>query len=478
MIRQIVEGVFSSKKIRIATISAMVLLSMTAILISLMNIHPDNKWQLYQLPLSIDNHANIINNQLYSYNGIVFTKTDLESKRVTILLEGIRLPAVSGIWWADDHGVLVKFNSSFYNTEVFDQILDNYEIIEADSIINYLWYVDFSSGLIKLVSDSPLIDRSPYYDRGSGQIFYSVLTSSADESKSLTYSLDIKSKDIRVASSRFPLVSVAHSIDCENYINCLIGKTDTREGLSIFGFTGESYTLIMKDDQAINISPTNNNNIYYATYDNNRDIKEEYTDKTSNMFEVEIWDISSKTKKGTGLKISDASNLVSIYEDGLYALYYPSIDNKSTTLVERANSLLGIKSNIRKGRFDEPISGLVSYDKQSGSILLYQTSGKLAILSKDTYESIVSGSFDDKLKKASDCAEENDTIAFTDQDDYSNIINISIPFNEGSLSDEVYRNISNCISKNAADFIDVKFTLFDTPVDMVSRDPLTGLPTI
>ena len=127
---------------------------------------------------------------LYSFNGLGFTKTNISTGEQEVLSSGYRLPRINNIVWAGDEGALLSFEGSFYYTKVQDELKT--VGLNIDEITKkFTWYLNFKDGSLKKVEDVRARKNLGYYDPNNKKLVFLPNESERVESAGNFYSLEI-----------------------------------------------------------------------------------------------------------------------------------------------------------------------------------------------------------------------------------------------------------------------------------------------
>lgn len=159
------------KRLLLSVAALFVLFAIIMIAIFLLRPH-DKEYTLTKTDLkSQQNFGHLSGNDLYSFNGLAFTKTDIQTNKTTVLSSGQRLPIPSAIYWAGSKGALLNFSSSFAFTPVESALNAMGEQLSYNGN-DYTWYLDFSSNKLSLVSKSPLVASLATYSSRDEGFYY------------------------------------------------------------------------------------------------------------------------------------------------------------------------------------------------------------------------------------------------------------------------------------------------------------------
>lgn len=94
-------------------------------------------------------------NVVYSYNGLAFQKTALEGGASEVLAVPGRIPKPKSMSWANERGVIIEFDDSFYSTKIEDE-LKGLSLPIDSSTKGYIWFYDFLLDEFRILSTRSL----------------------------------------------------------------------------------------------------------------------------------------------------------------------------------------------------------------------------------------------------------------------------------------------------------------------------------
>lgn len=131
------------------------------------------KVSAYKTPFQDSTHSAISGDSIYSYSGMSFYKTNLKNpSKLTVLSSGLRLPTVERAYWGNDEGVLLTFTDGGYNGSVVEKILSANGKVFDETTQKYLWYLNFKTGALNIISESGIQDGAVYYASVDNLFYY------------------------------------------------------------------------------------------------------------------------------------------------------------------------------------------------------------------------------------------------------------------------------------------------------------------
>lgn len=198
-------------------------------------------YKLIKTDFTGQNFTYLSGSEIYAYNGLAFYKTDINTKSVTVLNSGLRLPTPSSITWAGSQGALLSFKDSFSLTAVEKALAtSNTPLNELSE--SYVWYLDFKSGSLSVMSASPIAKKTVLFsDSANG--FYYIPDLSRNRVPSAATQLifyDVSTKAKRIVSSNLGLVSVSSVSNCSaSELACVIDSDPTSQKLYSIDKSGQ-----------------------------------------------------------------------------------------------------------------------------------------------------------------------------------------------------------------------------------------------
>lgn len=275
--------------------------------------NPDYK--LYRTGFNATQNFTYINgSDLYAYNGAGFYKVDLNDSDsgVSVLNNGIRLPAPSHVYWANDKGAMLTFKESFYRTKVEDVLRTKGQDIN-DTTKAFAWYLDFATGNLKLVAAQPIDAASVSYSEASDGFYYMPINST----EAVFYSI---AKDTNsIAARNVLLTDISYATQCQTDSQrfCLIARDATNpQTQKLFGIDNSGKLNVILDSEG-RLFPTNNPALYISSPQGNKTASDprkddgEQADFRNSPAYLE--DISAKDKHSLSFDISGIGNLFTLF---------------------------------------------------------------------------------------------------------------------------------------------------------------------
>lgn len=276
MIIDLIKQIWEKKIVKVVFILMLILL----IILVLLSIRSKEKFldlKIFSTPLNSENNfSQITRDNIFSFNGISFFKTNVRSKATTNLFTGVKLPIPKSITWLGEKGVVLTFKSSFTYTIVESKLKEMGEPVDKQTKL-YSWYLDFSNGELTKISDYPIDNNTAVFDKSSDKLYYvpDMVTFNAGQfnlpeynpENTIKYPLryvDIKTLKDNVLSSNLGLsditsidICVAESGETKP---CLIGRDNTsnsRVGVYTINEKGDKSELFAVDGEIISTNKPN-----------------------------------------------------------------------------------------------------------------------------------------------------------------------------------------------------------------------------
>lgn len=163
-----------SQRKMLRNVIAGVVVVIVCIVIFLIMTTPNYKnFKLVKTPFSTGSFSAIRGDSVYSYSGISFYKQNVHSAdAVTVLESGLRLPTVSQLFWGGDNGVLLTFTSGGYIGSALDKELSSRNLSWDNETKDYLWYLDFKTSKLQLVSQYSLVSQTAHYSTSTESFYF------------------------------------------------------------------------------------------------------------------------------------------------------------------------------------------------------------------------------------------------------------------------------------------------------------------
>ncbi len=200
------------------------------VVVTLFSIQTSSSPTITKLPIGHDVSADLNDNEVVSFNGVSFAKYDLNTNKSTVLLSGSLWPKFGSINWAGDSGAFVTVNGSIYATP-FEQFADQYDLYSYsndDLANNFLWYIDFTSGSVRLISNQTVLERSYYYDAKTESAYFSEVAEAESEGGEPSLRTVLKKYTVRdmslTSTLTVPLTSNISINPCGETQLCVYGE--------------------------------------------------------------------------------------------------------------------------------------------------------------------------------------------------------------------------------------------------------------
>ncbi|HRK40563.1 MAG TPA: hypothetical protein PLN95_00575 [Candidatus Saccharibacteria bacterium] len=128
---------------------------------------------LHTTPYTTSNLSAIHGDSILSYSGMSFIRQDIKGEASpAVLNSGLRLPTIEKLFWGGNKGALITFTDGGYIDSVLEQELTSRGKEWDEDTRHYLWYLDFKTSKLSLVSEFPLMSENVAYDQSSGNLYY------------------------------------------------------------------------------------------------------------------------------------------------------------------------------------------------------------------------------------------------------------------------------------------------------------------
>lgn len=303
-------------------------------------------FSLYKTPFSVSSFSMVKGNALYSYSGLSFYKQAISSgDSVTVLNSGVRLPVIENLYWAGDNGALLTFTDGGYIGSALERELMSRQLEWNNDSKEYLWYLDFKTSKLMLVSEYPLISESVYYSDASESIYYARQNGFIPESDIpnglplIAYST--KNLTETTVLENLGTEAVEFIGPCET-IDTICFSIQNPDGASLYKVGKDGKQTKVLNDTFDSINPTSSPTIFIGVqYD---DVSE--NEGVGEVLQATVYHIDLATKKTTktDTKIGSTRSILSnIGEGDSFYLYEPTsqTDKSGLTYVAGSKNLLG-----------------------------------------------------------------------------------------------------------------------------------------
>jgi len=132
--------------------------------------------ELTKTPFITENFTSFSNGTLYNYNGAAFYSVNPKDPNdIRVLSTGLRLPAVERLYWADDKGALIVFSDTQTDGSLVEKELASRGKVFDSTTTRYIWYLDFKTNSLHLVSDVSIDSDNAYYSPSKQSFYFSTL---------------------------------------------------------------------------------------------------------------------------------------------------------------------------------------------------------------------------------------------------------------------------------------------------------------
>lgn len=131
------------------------------------------KYQITTTFIPSSQPAHITNDYVYGYNGAFFYKKSLEKNGdTTILMKSMKFPKVETLVWAGDDGVAVLFSNNGIVGSAIEEESRAQDLQLYNNNNRYLWYIDFKTEKISLLSTDSIEKEKVAYSSKSKSIYF------------------------------------------------------------------------------------------------------------------------------------------------------------------------------------------------------------------------------------------------------------------------------------------------------------------
>lgn len=441
----------------ITILAAVLVIGIIALLA--ITIAPFKSIRIHQTPFLSNEFTTLQNGSLYSYNGTAFYKTNPENKEdITVLNTGMRLPLVSSLYWAGDEGAFMVFDDGSYMSSLVEQELTARGEEWDDTTRTYVWYVDFKTSTLRLVSEEGLVDDVVHYSKESGGSYF-IGYGGADDSGG-----PVQKRLIFYSTSTFASKSVVDNVgtDIIKHIgSCVDSKTiclitQGESGEVVRKVSGNKVSTVTKEFFDL-ITPTASPNIFIGA----RNIKN--TGYFSGVLQAETYyinlDSDKPSKLGATINASDSVLTNTFSDDALY-IYEPTplSDRADAEYISVAKNIFGIPRTTKKTLDQDStdsspsrsLVGPLSYS-ENGLAIFNDVEGSTFLITPSNYTYQAPGQSSDEVERSlNNCFDRHTNYhAYSDE-----IKQFKVGINFDSNFPAKIKAFSDCVTKdNARAFI-------------------------
>ena len=401
---------WSNKKIRLLLILFVVILIGWFVFKSVSTSQTYTAPEARLMPFSSNNQTQVVGNDIYTFDGVAFSKTDPKTGKRTVLSRPVRYPEVESVWYLGDKGALATFKGSFDSTPA-EEYIYKYGLLSASETTikqNYLWYIDFPTGDITLINSDYADNKYVYYDTAS-QKAYILFTrnlegydeSVASQNSSQIAEFDPSTKTIVKQTTASDIVDASGLFSCTAGVFCVVGTLN--DGSSTLSVSNKDGSLSqLASDKYTNFLPTNDKNTFLIAKPSSGDQQSASLEDEVSLegpFSLSLFDTTSKKTTKISTVVDNDSGVLAFREDDNISVLYGSAST-SYISVHAKNRLGWFVSKQTKTKLNTMGVGLPSY-AEDGSFGIIQSAdnsyislGNVASLSsydKNYYQSVVSG---------------------------------------------------------------------------------------
>lgn len=241
MFDRFVQNFYENPKKRRQYITGAAVLALALLLIAFWPKANSKDYNLTNLaPTSNGINYSLDNEYIYSYNGLSFTRSNLNTGEYDVLASPGRIPRASRVSWVGNKGAVMQFENSFYSTRI-EEVLNQLNLEISAETKKFIWYYDFELDIFKIIStNSLLVDNIVLKGDGSG--FYFLLRGESrpeyedDDIGPTLKEYGFESGEMSTVADDLPFIAVESMNACSLGIGvCMIGLGDEQVSNANFG---------------------------------------------------------------------------------------------------------------------------------------------------------------------------------------------------------------------------------------------------
>jgi hypothetical protein len=210
----------------------------------------DYDFTLSGIPLG--NNIGIIDDALYSYNGVVFSKTNLADNSTTKLTTLMNLPDITDITWGKS-GALLKIEDAGQNSLIQGLITKNN--LQGESLPGIVWYMDFKTSTLRPIVNYATQWNKALYVESSNQ--FVIYQGSLPAAKTDFFVFEENEQVIKKLSVNADIDIVEDIFNCTEGV-CVSGKSAKRQTVLYLVNPKTKTTKLVTQVDSGTILPTSN----------------------------------------------------------------------------------------------------------------------------------------------------------------------------------------------------------------------------
>lgn len=450
---------------RIAIISVGLTALVSVILFVLLN--PKYKdFSAHETAFSDTSFAELVEEDIYSYNQIAFTKTNIASGETKVLNSGSRLPGVDTLFWGSDTGAIITFSETGLTKSILTDELAARGLEVDDRTIEFVWYFDFKASKLSLVSEQPLLSDTVHFSPQENAFYLNVQrTRIANEEflppTILKFTPDTGNKEtVKTLEAGEIVTTIDHCYDSTT--TCYIANKDLKT--AIVRVNDNTPVVLTKEYELI--QPTHDPSVFIG-YIQSEANGTDTADETVGTSELILINLLDKSEEAVPITVTTGSQPVVNMSDGSFFVFTSSLESDSQTYHKIGKRLIGGYTAIEDELtgVDEQIAPVrTSYGKDGASLVQDVEGGIYLITPRDSAVKLAKENQQSLQDIYRNCID--DSVSVFEHYPDSKRVQVGIVFDQNFVVNQ--KKLADCIATtNPEVMIGQDFTIIGT-------NPLTG----
>lgn len=270
--------------------------------------------------------ASLIGDNIYSLNGEVFLKRNIHDNKTTVLSMSSPVQDIYNAYWTGDKGVFLQLNPALLDSTIAGQILREQNITSDERAKYYIWYFDFSSNTLSLVSHTTTETDTIAYNDSNETLYFSSPVNNEVDGPVLREIFSASPKNIKPVK----LITMPESGDislfkCSVSPICFTSINPSDQSVTLWKIVNNKPDKIIMENKPFSSLAQSSSQLLYAM----KTLDGEKNNDVIKATEAYIVDISTSSSNSTrtgalGSNISVQGNInhkpYVVFDDGMYII--------------------------------------------------------------------------------------------------------------------------------------------------------------
>ena len=296
-----IQNILKMKYSKIALLSVVVLVLI--LMFFALKPKPETKdFQLQTFGVTYPYRTSLIDDKLYSFDGVRFLSTDIKTGEGEVISTGLKLPTPSYIAWSKG-GVLLNFEEDYLGSAIQSELRANN--ISVSSSSNATWFLNFKTGKISFVGHYKILNNLAFYSSSDKSIYFIPDSTQTDSLSKQLLKIDESSGKVSGVTT-IELDSIISLTPCggvEDSSVCVVGQVGNSGGQQLF-FLNKSQSFEAISEPFTRVFPTNRNNLFVFENGDINDSNYSFVDKSGGN--VLLFDLVDKSIISLGFETSES----------------------------------------------------------------------------------------------------------------------------------------------------------------------------